>query len=69
MSVKNLDNTHKQHGNSRLTMAPIHRTLALGIFILGSFLSSKPIAMAESSAHIVVSIYPSPTTGDLVVAR
>jgi hypothetical protein len=55
MSVKNLDNTHKQHGNSIETMAPIHRP--------------KPITMAESSAHILASIHPSPTAGDPSVAR
>jgi hypothetical protein len=55
MSVKNLDNTHKQHGNSIETMAPIHRP--------------KPITMAESSAHILASIHPSPTAGDPLVAR
>jgi hypothetical protein len=54
MSVKNLDNTHKQHGNSRPTMALIH--------------CPKPIAMVESLAHIVASIHPSPTAGDPSVA-
>jgi hypothetical protein len=55
MSVKNLDTPHKQHVNLRPTMAQIHRP--------------KPIAIAESSAHIVASIHPSPISDDPVVAR
>jgi hypothetical protein len=55
MSVKNLDSTHKQRGNSIETMALIHRP--------------KPITMGESLAHILASIHPSPTAGDPAVAR
>jgi hypothetical protein len=45
----------QKHGNSIEMMAPIH--------------CPKPITMAESSAHILASIHPSPSAGDPAVAR